>query len=381
MKRAILSAAVFILTAALHAQTIAGTWQGILPIAPTGQGTGGPGTTVPRIVFTIDKAPDGSYRGAMALIDRGTPIPLASATFSAPNVTFTVADTLTYHGKLAADGKSIAGTWTQGTQSLPLNLQLATSETLWKPERPAQLPPMAATADPAFEVAIIKPTGPDENNTLFDLRARKFNSQHTSATELIKIAYNVRGRQIPRRPALAQRQKVRRPWGTRYSRPPHRAAEPHHGPQAPRRPLPPRRPHQHPTLPRPSPHARSQSPAPHPRRPHPQHQRRHVPAPRRRRHHHPVLRHHRPAVHRIRHEHLPGQAARRRDRPHRRLRHHPPHRRHRAGRHDLRRCRQRPHCRRAARRLQVSLKEKSRSPSSSSTTSTHPHDHLSIDPL
>jgi uncharacterized protein (TIGR03435 family) len=197
MKRTILSAAAFILTAvALHGQTIAGTWQGTLAIPATAQGPG-PRNGPPRIVFIIEKNADGSFHGGLTLIDQGNSLPFTSVTLSVPDVTITQgAIGLNYRGKLSADSKSIAGTWAQGNQSLPLTLQLATADTLWKPEGPAALPPMAANADPSFEVATIKPTGPDENNTLFDLHARKFASQHTSAKELIKIAYNVRGRQV-----------------------------------------------------------------------------------------------------------------------------------------------------------------------------------------
>ena len=208
MKRAILCAAgvMALLGTALSAQSIAGTWQGTLPIAATGQGTG-PSAGNPRIVFTIEKNSDGALHGRMTTIDRGASLVLTSVTFSALNVTFSAGDALNYRGKLSADGKSIAGSWTQGTQSLPLNLELATAETLWKPERPAALPAMAANADPSFEVAIIKPTGPDENETLFDLRARNFSAQHTSAKELIKIAYNVRGRQVIGGPAWLEETK------------------------------------------------------------------------------------------------------------------------------------------------------------------------------
>ena len=196
MNRTIFVVSLVMAAATLHAQSITGTWQGTLPIAATGQGSG-PANGSPRVVFTIEKNSDGSFHGGMTLIDRGTSVPFTSVTLSAPDVTFvqSVAG-LNYRGKLSADGKSITGTWTQGNQSLPLTLELATADTLWKPEGPAALPPMAANADPSFEVAIIKPTGPDENNTLFDLHARKFASQHTSAKELIKIAYNVRGRQV-----------------------------------------------------------------------------------------------------------------------------------------------------------------------------------------
>jgi uncharacterized protein (TIGR03435 family) len=178
----------------LHAQAIAGTWQGTLQIADTGQGsTGGSGL---RIVFTVDKKPDGSLHGAMTLIDRGNSIPLTSTTFSAPNVTFALSEEVNFRGKLSADGQSIAGTWTEGPQSFPLALSLATPDTLWKREGPAALPPMVANADPSFEVATIKPAKLDEQHALYDLRARQFNATGMTATELIKVAYNVRGRQV-----------------------------------------------------------------------------------------------------------------------------------------------------------------------------------------
>jgi uncharacterized protein (TIGR03435 family) len=177
----------FLFAAALHAQTIAGVWQGTVPL-PTGpQGR-------LRLVFLVDKKPDGSLHGVVRMIDRGNTLPLATTTFSPPNVTFGLNEFVSFHGKLSADGSSIAGTWTQGQSSSPLTLSLATAETLWKPE--GAIPPMAADADPAYEVATIKPSGPDEQHSLYDLSARDFNGKGITAMELIKVAYNVRGRQV-----------------------------------------------------------------------------------------------------------------------------------------------------------------------------------------
>jgi len=195
MKRAILPVVFFFLTVAtLHAQTIAGFWQGTLPAAASGQGSaGGAGL---RIVFHIDKKPDGSLRGVMAMIDRGNTMPLMSATLYALNVTFAVSEEVNFRGKLSADRNSIAGTWTQGGQSLPLTLSLATADTLWKREGPEALPPMAADADPAYEVATIKPGAFDEQHSIYNLHGRDLNGTGFTATELIKIAYNVRGRQV-----------------------------------------------------------------------------------------------------------------------------------------------------------------------------------------
>src|ERR1700761_8878460 len=101
MKRAVLSVVAVLLTAAaLHAQTIAGVWQGTLPAAASGKGSAdGAGL---RIVFTVDKKPDGSLRGVMGFIDRGNTIPLKSATLFGQNVTFAVSEDVNFHGKLSA---------------------------------------------------------------------------------------------------------------------------------------------------------------------------------------------------------------------------------------------------------------------------------------
>jgi uncharacterized protein (TIGR03435 family) len=194
MKRAILFAAAFILAAvaSLHAQSIAGTWQGTLAIT-TQQGA--QVNRNPRIVLTIEKSSDGAYHGGLTFIDFGTSMPLTSVTLSAPDVTFAQRDAgITFRGKLSADGQSIAGTWIQGQQTLPLTLQLASEDTLWK--SPTALPAMAADADPSYEVATIKPATADEQHPVFDLRAHRFEATGTSAKELIKTVWNIRGRQV-----------------------------------------------------------------------------------------------------------------------------------------------------------------------------------------
>ena len=67
MQRVILTAAavIFAAIAPLPAQSIAGTWQGTLPIAASGQGTAYRTLNL-RVAFTIDKSPDGSFRRQVA---------------------------------------------------------------------------------------------------------------------------------------------------------------------------------------------------------------------------------------------------------------------------------------------------------------------------
>jgi uncharacterized protein (TIGR03435 family) len=112
-----------------------------------------------------------------------------------PELNVTVAD-ISYRGTLSADNRSITGVWTRDDQSYPLTLVLATPETLWTYSGPAPIPPMAATADPAFEVATIKPSRGGDNGSFCGFRALRFKAENASVTDLIKFAYKVRDRQI-----------------------------------------------------------------------------------------------------------------------------------------------------------------------------------------
>lgn len=185
---------------ALQAQTstptIAGTWQGTLAL-PSGNSI--------RVAFSFAMNPDRSLHGGIRYVDSNAGLVFSSINFSAPDLTLTQAMTpMTYRGKLSADGQSITGTWSQGHLSLPLTLTLATPATLWKPAGPG---PMAANADPSYEVAVIKPALPEEQHPMWNIQAPEFHATGTSAAELIKIVYRIRGRQIMNAPAWVEQDK------------------------------------------------------------------------------------------------------------------------------------------------------------------------------
>ena len=112
---------VALLGSSLHAQDIAGDWQGTLKI---GDGL--------RIILHIVKGDNGGWNGVMYSIDQTTDgIPVSSLTMQGTDLKFSVEQIRSsYEGKLSPDGNSIAGTWTQGAP-LPLDLQRATKETAW----------------------------------------------------------------------------------------------------------------------------------------------------------------------------------------------------------------------------------------------------------
>ena len=97
-----------------------------------------------------------------------------------------------------ADGKTITGTWKQGSTPLDLVLRRASKETAW--EIPAPPPPpklMAADADPAFEVATIKPNNTGATSMQqFTLNGRNVQTRASSLQDLITFAYEVQAKQI-----------------------------------------------------------------------------------------------------------------------------------------------------------------------------------------
>src|SRR5258708_4376637 len=88
-----------------------------------------------RLILHIEKGDGAAWKATLASIDQSPDWgagPVDALTMKGTSVKFTVAAVGgTYDGTLAADGNSIAGTWTQG-QRLHLRFVRATSETAWK---------------------------------------------------------------------------------------------------------------------------------------------------------------------------------------------------------------------------------------------------------
>jgi uncharacterized protein (TIGR03435 family) len=178
---------------------ISGDWQGTLQAGK-----------LLRTVLKITKT-DKGWSATMYSIDQGAqPIKATSATLDGSTFKYTV-DLIggSYQGTLGADGNSIAGTWTQGPNPLPLTLVRTTKETAW--EIPAPPPPpklMAADADPSFDVATIKPNNSAATSMqgLF-VRGRNFTIRNGSLGDLIAFAYNVQVKQVVSGPEWMDRDR------------------------------------------------------------------------------------------------------------------------------------------------------------------------------
>ena len=173
---------------ALRAQDITGNWQGTLEAGKS-----------LRLILQVTKG-DKGLSAKMYSIDQGAQsfnansVTLAGSTFK-----YSV-DLIggSYEGILSADGNSIVGKWSQGPSPLPLTLVRATKETAW--EIPAPPPPpklMAVDADPAFEVATIKPniSGASQMQGL-TVNGRNFATRNSSLLDLIAFSYEIQAKQI-----------------------------------------------------------------------------------------------------------------------------------------------------------------------------------------
>ena len=167
------------------------SWQGTLHIPQANRDL--------RLVVKITKTDKGALQVVNYSIDQGGgEMTASSASFQDSVLKFEIqAIDGSYEGKMSADGKSIAGQWTQGPNPLPLLLERATPETAWTiPTPPPTLPPMAADADPSFEVATIKPSEPDKPGKAFRVQGSHFSTFNTTLTDLLTFAYGVQQKQI-----------------------------------------------------------------------------------------------------------------------------------------------------------------------------------------
>ena len=174
-------------------QDLTGTWQGTLH---AGQDL--------RLVLKVTKADGGAYSANAYSIDQqGPPIPVSKITLEGTSVKMAItAIGGTYEGKMSADGKTIVGSWTQGPNPLPLTYVRATPETEWTiPTPPPPVPPMAANADPGFDVATIKPSEPGKQGKGFGFQAGHFRTINTNMNDLIAFAYGLHSKQIVDAPA------------------------------------------------------------------------------------------------------------------------------------------------------------------------------------
>jgi len=173
--------------AAASATDLAGIWQGTLHIAQANKDL--------RAEIKIEKTGSG-YKTTFYSVDQGgQPLVASKTAFENGTVTFTIDMAgLKYEGKMSADGKTINGNSTQGPMSLALNLVRTPPDAAWPIPEPIK--PMAADANPGFDVATIKPSEPGKQGKGFGFRGTHFRTMNTNMNDLIAFAYGLHSKQI-----------------------------------------------------------------------------------------------------------------------------------------------------------------------------------------
>ena len=174
---------------ALQAQNITGNWQGTLEVPQRKM----------RVVFKIALENDKLQATAYTVDQPSPPIAVKMTSPSRAGA---------YEGKLNADGNSITGTLSQGGAQLSLNLARATPETAWAiPEPPPPPKRMAPDANPAFEVATIKPSDPAHPEQIITLRGAEVITTNVTVHALINLAYWLHPKQLTGGPAWTETEK------------------------------------------------------------------------------------------------------------------------------------------------------------------------------
>ena len=179
------------------ATDIVGTWQGTLHIPKTDQH---PQIDL-RLIFKISRTDAGALKAVWYSIDQGgQPSPIATVSFQDGVLKLTVTVVpRSYEGKMSEDGKTIAGTWMEDTMPIVMPLERANADTAWAiPEPPKRMP---ANANPAFDVATIKPGEPGRQGKLIGFQGRHFNAMNFNVNDLISFAYGLHTEQIVGAPA------------------------------------------------------------------------------------------------------------------------------------------------------------------------------------
>lgn len=172
---------------------VLGIWQGTLHVPQMNRDL--------RTEIKITQAVGGEYKATFYSIDQGgRPTPVTKMTFEGGVLTFSIdGPGIKYEGKMSADGKSIAGNTTQGAMTLPLNLDRVTADEAWPIPEPPK--PMAADANPKFDVVTIKPSDPSRPGKLFTIRGRHVMTINTSVNDLITFGYSIQTKQMVNAPA------------------------------------------------------------------------------------------------------------------------------------------------------------------------------------
>jgi uncharacterized protein (TIGR03435 family) len=169
----------------LFAQNLTGIWQGVVKNPDSKQEL--------RTVIKIASSEGSPIVGNFYSIDQTYLVFPATITVQGSTVKMNIPGIgAVYEAKLSADGNSISGTVKGFSVPAPWAMNRVTEAEAWPiPKPPAPPRPMAADADPAFEVAAIKPSDPDAQGRGARVQDSNIALRNLTLTEIMRNVYDV----------------------------------------------------------------------------------------------------------------------------------------------------------------------------------------------
>jgi hypothetical protein len=167
--------------------SLSGQWQGSLE-----------GKTQERFLLQLEPADGTSLKGVVYLLDGDNadwPHATSALTLQGGDLSFRIANLdVSFGGKLDPNG-ALAGVWKQHGAVAPLKLAHVIGDAVW-PVPASEGKGMPPTADPAFDVATIKPADPKDTGSGFQLRGERLHVRNESLQSIVAFAYGIHHGQI-----------------------------------------------------------------------------------------------------------------------------------------------------------------------------------------
>jgi uncharacterized protein (TIGR03435 family) len=185
----------------LFAQDLAGIWQGTVKNPDT--------SAELRTVLKIASSDGNPIKGNFYSIDQTYLVFPATLTVQRSVVKMNIPGIgAVYEAKLSADGITMTGTLKGFSVPVTWTLSRVNEEQAWAiPKPPVPVRPMAADADPAFEVATVKLSQPDARVRGIRVQNEIFSAMGLTLPDLMTFAYEIHDHQIIGLPAWSSTER------------------------------------------------------------------------------------------------------------------------------------------------------------------------------
>ncbi len=179
----------------LSAQDLTGIWQGVVRNPDTKQDL--------RTVLKIASSDGDPIKGNFWSIDQTYLVFPATLSLQGSVVKLNIPGIgASYQGKLSADGDTMTGTLKGFSIPVQWTMKRVSEDQAWAiPKPPVPTRPMPADADPAFDVATIKPSRPDATGRGTRVQGANLSVLNMTLMDLVTFAYDAHVHQVIGLPA------------------------------------------------------------------------------------------------------------------------------------------------------------------------------------